>query len=67
MSLALALVLLGACSAPTDDSASPADSGGPVPGDVVPFRVGTFNIGWLSPRISDSSDVKPRNEKAGGA
>ena len=63
MSLALALVLLGACSAPTDDSASPADSGGPVPGEVVPFRVATFNIGWLSPRISDSSDVKPRNEK----
>lgn len=58
--LLIAALLLG-CTDPKDSGEPTGDTarGGTIESD--PFRVATFNIDWLSPRIADPDDWRPRN------
>ena len=57
----LLVVLLTGCTGPKDsgDTASGGPGGSGITPD--PFRLATFNIDWLSPRVADPEDRRPRN------
>ena len=59
--LPLLAALLGGCTAPKDSGDTAADSGAAPAAQMDPFRLATFNIDWLSPRIADPDDRRPRN------
>lgn len=59
--LSLLAALLVGCTDPKDPAdAAGDDTGGPVV-ETDPFRLATFNIDWLSPRVADPDDWRPRN------
>lgn len=56
----LAALLVG-CTDPKDSADPSGDSGGEPAVEADPFRLATFNIDWLSPRVADPEDWEPRN------